>query len=155
MTLRLTTRWSAIFALALLGLLGAIQFVPYGRSCTNPPVVAEPAWDSPDTRAIAQRACFDCHSNETRWPAYARVAPASWLISYDVSEGRRIVNFSEWQRSQEEAAEAAEAILEQEMPPRPYLLMHPKARLTAPERERLAAGLTKTVRIRAETSGQP
>ena len=58
-----------------------IQFVPYGRSHTNPPVLSEPAWDSPETRVLAQTACFDCHSNETDWsPWYTKVAPASWLV---------------------------------------------------------------------------
>ena len=46
----------------------AVQFVPYGRERTNPPVVKEPAWDSPATRAMVKRACFNCHSHETEWP---------------------------------------------------------------------------------------
>ena len=128
----------------------AIQFVPYGRDHVNPPVAAEPAWDSPDTRVLAKRACFDCHSNETEWPAYARVAPVSWLIQRDVSEGRAMLNFSEWQRPQEEAAKAAEELLEGEMPLRIYRLMHAHARLNAVERERLARGLERTLGRRAE-----
>ena len=51
----------------------AIQLVPVKRD--NPPVVSEPNWDSPETRALAKRACFDCHSNETTWPWYTYVAP--------------------------------------------------------------------------------
>jgi hypothetical protein len=77
-------------------LFGLIQLVPYGRDHTNPPVVAEPAWDSPQTRALAVRACFDCHSNETVWPWYSNVAPASWLVQRDVDDGRRRLNWSEW-----------------------------------------------------------
>ena len=53
-----------------------IQFVPFGRDHTNPPVVQEPKWDSPATRELAKRACFDCHSNETVWPWYSNIAPA-------------------------------------------------------------------------------
>jgi hypothetical protein len=124
----------------------AIQFVPYGRDPVNPPVGVEPAWDSPDTRALAKQACFDCHSNETVWPAYSRVAPVSWLIQHDVSEGRAVLNFSEWQRPQEEAAEAAEEVLEGEMPLRIYRVMHAHARLSAADRERLAGGLERTLR---------
>ena len=123
----------------------AIQFVPYGRDHANPPVAAEPTWDSPGTRALAKQACFDCHSNETKWPAYSRVAPVSWLIQRDVSEGRAVLNFSEWQRPQEEAKEAAEEILEGEMPPGIYRLMHAHARLSAADRERLARGLERTL----------
>ena len=77
---------------------------------------AEPSWDSPETRALATQACFDCHSNETEWPAYSAVAPVSWLIQHDVSEGRAVLNFSEWQRPQEEAKEADEEVLEGEIP---------------------------------------
>ena len=123
----------------------AIQFVPYGRAHVNPPVGAEPAWDSPETRALAKQACFDCHSNETEWPAYSNVAPASWLIQHDVSEGRAVLNFSEWQQPQEEAKEAPEEVLEGEMPLRMYQLMHAHARLTAADRKRLALGLETTL----------
>lgn len=68
----------------LLVLLLAIQLVPYGRDHTNPPVVAEPAWDSPATRALFVRACADCHSNQTVWPWYSHVAPVAWLVAHDV-----------------------------------------------------------------------
>jgi mono/diheme cytochrome c family protein len=58
-----------------------IQLLPLGKQHTNPPVLQEPAWDSQQTRQLAQRACFDCHSNETVWPWYGTVAPVSWLIT--------------------------------------------------------------------------
>jgi len=125
--------------------LVAAQLVPYGRNHTNPPVVAEPAWDQPETRAMAVRACFDCHSNQTVWPWYTHVAPVSWLVQHDVDEGRQMLNFSEWQRHHEEAGEAADEVLEQEMPPRIYLLPHPEARLLDSERQALARGLSATV----------
>jgi len=131
----------------------AIQFVPYGRDHVNPPVGAEPAWDLPETRALAKQACFDCHSNETEWPPYSNVAPVSWLIQHDVSEGRAVLNFSEWQRPQEEAKEAAEEVLEGEMPLRMYQLMHAHGRLSAADRERLALGLERTLgRARTEAA---
>ena len=123
----------------------AIQFVPYGRDHVNPPVAAEPTWDSPETRALAKQACFDCHSNETEWPAYSQVAPVSWFIQHDVAEGRAVLNFSEWQRPQEEATEAAEEVLEGEMPLRTYQLMHAHARLSTADRDRLARGLARTL----------
>jgi len=122
----------------------AAQAVPYGRSHANPPAVAEPAWDAPHTRELAVRACFDCHSNETAWPWYASVAPVSWLVQHDVDEGRAAVNFSEWGRPQEEAADCAEEVQEGEMPPRSYLLTHPDARLTDAERADLVRGLANT-----------
>jgi mono/diheme cytochrome c family protein len=126
-------------------LLLAAQAVPYGPGRVNPPVQAEPEWDSASTRDLARRACFDCHSNETEWPGYSRVAPVSWLVAHDVYEGRSAVNFSEWQRPQEEAGEAAEVVLNGEMPPRLYTLMHGHARLGDAERAALARGLATTL----------
>ena len=123
----------------------AIQFVPYGRDHTNPSARIEPSWDSPATRALAKQACFDCHSNETEWPAYASIAPISWLVQHDVDEGRAVLNFSDWQRRQEKAKDASEEVREREMPPVAYRLMHGHARLGTLDRERLASGLAKTL----------
>ena len=134
-----------IACLAVVGLLLVAQLVPYGRDHTNPSVTAEPHWNAPATRALAQRACFDCHSNETRWPWYSSVAPVSWLVQVDVNEGRQVVNFSEWTREYEEAQESGETVRNREMPPRIYLLMHPEARLSDAERKQLAAGLDATL----------
>jgi hypothetical protein len=80
-----------------LGVLGftAIQLVPFGHDHANPAVVKEPAWPDPQTRQLAQRACFDCHSNQTSWPWYSNIAPVSWLVQRDVLEGRQRLNFSE------------------------------------------------------------
>jgi len=49
----------------------------------------------PRDAELARQACFHCHSDETQWPMYARVAPISWLIRHDVDEGRALLNFSE------------------------------------------------------------
>ena len=144
--MRIASRgWWARAAVGLLAAFAAIQLVPYGGDRVNPPVTAEPAWDSPATRALARQACFDCHSNETEWPAYSRIAPVSWLIQRDVSAGRAALNFSEWQRPQEEAGEAAEEVLEKEMPPALYQLMHAHARLSDDDRAALARGLATTI----------
>ncbi len=121
-----------------------IQAVPYGRAHRNPPVRVEPAWDSPSTRALAKRACFDCHSNETEWPWYASVAPVSWLTQRDVEAGRRALNYSEWDQRQKEGAESAKTVQKGEMPPWYYTLFQPKARLTSAEREALVRGLQAT-----------
>jgi hypothetical protein len=132
--------WSRL-ALGLLGTFLAIQFVPYGRDHVNPPVTGAPAWDAPETRALSRQACFDCHSNETEWPAYASIAPVSWLVQHDVNEGRAALNFSEWLQPQKEAKEAPEEVMEGEMPPAAYTLVHAHARLTATNRDLLAQGL--------------
>jgi mono/diheme cytochrome c family protein len=134
-------------------LFAVAQVVPYGHSRQNPPVVKEPAWDSPATRALAKQACFDCHSNETEWPMYSRVAPVSWLIRYDVDEGRAVLNFSEWHRQQEEASESTETVQKGEMPPGIYRVMHAHARLSDADRERLARGLANTLGVSHEEKG--
>jgi mono/diheme cytochrome c family protein len=133
-------RWAvAGLVIALL----AIQLVPYGRAHTNPPVDAEPAWDSAATRALAVTACYDCHSNQTEWPWYTNVAPLSWLVQRDVDEGRAALNFSEWGPGQE-GEEAAESVSEGEMPPFVYTLTHPGAALSDADRQSLILGLTAT-----------
>lgn len=141
-------RWKTVAAAAggvVLAGAFVIQLVPYGRAHTNPPVTQEPAWDSPRTRELAQRACFDCHSNETVWPAYASIAPFSWIVQDHVDEGREKLNFSTFDRPQEEAEEAAEVVSEGEMPLWDYAMMHPSARLTDSERRELARGLQATL----------
>jgi hypothetical protein len=137
-----------IIALILLVLgiaaLLLIQLVPYGRDHTNPPVLQEPQWDSPQTRALVQRACFDCHSNKTIWPWYSNFAPVSWLTQRDVDEGREKLNFSEWGRGEQEADEIFEVVKEGEMPLPIYLITHPEARLNTQEKQALLEGLLAT-----------
>ncbi len=134
-------RW---VALAVVAVVIAIQVVPYGRQHSNPPVRAEPAWDSPQTRALAVRACFDCHSNETTWPWYSNVAPVSWLLQRDVDEGRRELNYSEFDRPQREARDSAESVQNGTMPPSFYTWLHSDATLSPAERDAFVRGLQAT-----------
>lgn len=122
-----------------------IQLIPYGRNHTNPPVTSEPQWPDAQTRALAQRACFDCHSNETTWPWYSNIAPISWLTQHNVSEGRSKLNFSTWNNGGrgEGAREMVEVVQEGGMPPFDYLIMHPNARLSDAERQQLVQGLSQ------------
>jgi hypothetical protein len=116
-----------------------IQLVPVDR--TNPPVTRELRWDTEQTRAIAERACFDCHSNQTKWPWYAYVAPVSWRLADHVEHGREHMNFSEWGRPNEDFEEVEEVLKEGEMPLSDYLRLHPEARLTPEETSALLEGL--------------
>ncbi len=121
--------------------LGAIQLVPVDR--TNPPVETEvPA--TPEVRSVLRRACYDCHSNETVWPWYSRIAPVSWLVARDVQEGREELNFSTWnlyttKEQLKKLKKSGEEVAEGEMPPRMYLPPHPDARLSADDRALLRA----------------
>jgi len=132
---------------ALLALFVAIQFVPVQR--TNPPVVTQLDWDSAQTQALAQRACMDCHSNETKWPWYAYVAPVSWLVAHDVEDGRREMNFSQLSTNVNGLGRISQrvqrAIQSGNMPPAQYFPTHPDARLTADEKQALIAGMLKTL----------
>jgi len=119
---------------------GAIQLVPYGRDHTNPPVTAEYQWTSAEARTVARKACYDCHSNETVWPWYASVAPASWLVARDVNSGRDHLNFSEWPEGSAIVTKAigariAAVVGEGEMPPLQYRLLHGEARLSDAQRQ--------------------
>lgn len=111
----------------------AIQFVPFGRDHPNPPVSESAPWPSDRAAAIAERSCVACHSNTTDWPWYSHVAPASWLVTQDVLNGRDEFNVSTWDDDAGEADDAIETIVEGTMPPLRYVLMHPSARLSEEE----------------------
>ncbi len=132
-----------ILALVLIFVL--IQFIPYGKDHTNPDVVAEPQWDTPKTKELFMKACGDCHSNETKWPWYSRIAPLSWSIFHHVEEGREHFNVSMWgKQKRNDGDEAAEEVEEGEMPLKSYLLAHPEARLSDADKALLIEGLKKT-----------
>lgn len=136
-------RFGAVGLGALVLLLG-LQLVPYGPT-TQPATRIEPQWDSPRTRELAVRSCFDCHSNETVWPWYSHVAPISWLVRRDVDRGRAELNLSEWGLGREKGRDAAKTVAEGEMPLALYTLVQRQAILTPAERDELIAGLTRTL----------
>jgi len=131
-------KWAAIaFCVAFI----AIQLVPVSR--TNPPVEGD-FRGSAEVVSVLRRACYDCHSNETVWPWYSRVAPVSWVIAHDVNEGRAELNFSTWdQLSTEKQAKAMKEswkeVAEGEMPTWYYVVLHPEARLSANDQSVLQA----------------
>jgi hypothetical protein len=121
----------------------AVQLIPYGHDHAAHAVAVEPTWSSTEVRALAKRACFDCHSNETQWLWYTNIAPFSWLIQNHVDEGRRRLNFSEL-GSTRNTGELSEAVNDGEMPPWDYAIFHAAARLSAAEKAALAEGLLAT-----------
>lgn len=138
--------------------LAVVQLVPYGRNRAVPPDGTQVAFDSPRTESLARRACFDCHSNQTKWPWYASIAPVSWRLQNHVDEGRAALNFNALDSTSKEGAEAveeaAETVKEGEMPPADYLLMHPEARLSPTEKSELARGLNATFATTGEEEGR-
>ena len=123
----------------LLGLLLLLQLVPAGR--TNPPVTGE--LEAPaEVKSALVRCCYDCHSNQTRWPWYAYVNPVAFLIVRDTKDGRRKLNFSEWAgykqvKRKSKSADLLEEVQKGEMPPSQYLWMHSDARPTPQELQAL------------------
>jgi hypothetical protein len=133
------TLWVIVILVAGFGL---IQLVPYGRDHSNPPVTYEYQWESADAKAVAEKACYDCHSNETVWPWYSSVAPSSWLVQRDVDAGRDHLTFSEWPAgsaivSAAIGKEVAQVVSEGEMPPFQHKIMHGDARPSDVERQLL------------------
>ena len=147
----------------LIVVFALLQFTNPPR--TNPPVV--PGHDLSATNAppaeiaaLLRAACYDCHSYETKWPWYSRVAPVSWLVADDVKRGRERLNFSDWPHDRpERAARRLERISEEldyhEMPPAKYTLMHPAARLTAGQRNQLIRWAdAEAARLKAAVTNQ-
>lgn len=128
-------------AVAAVVLAFAVQLVPYGWEHPNPPVTLDAPWPTPEAEELARRACYSCHSNETDWPAYAYVAPMSWLVRDDVERGRDELNFSEWDRDGGEADDAADELLDGSMPPLRFTLLHRDADLDDAERRTLVEAL--------------
>lgn len=131
--------------LAGFGLFLLIQLVPYGRAHSNPPVTQAAVFHSATVNQIVTDSCADCHSNLTKWPWYTNVAPASWLVTNDVNEGRDNMNLSEWNKPQPPLDEIVEKIKNGEMPPLKYKVMpnHSKARLSSKQKQELIAGFTQ------------
>jgi hypothetical protein len=125
----------------LIVLLIIIQFVPV--TLTNPPVESDmPA--SPDVKTILKVSCYDCHSNETMWPWYSKVAPMSLLLASDAEEGRAKLNFSTWNRYNPEKqsvliSEAMDEVREGGMPPWFYIIKHSGAKISLDKLKTLEA----------------
>jgi hypothetical protein len=125
-------------ALGVVGLVLLAQF--FGPSQTNPtsdPLLSVKNYKGipPEVATRLESACFDCHSNETRWPWYSHITPFNYLIAADVNEGRRRMNFSEWGKQKpgrlmSRLEEIYNQVYHHEMPLSKYGLLHPEAKLS-------------------------
>ena len=135
--------WVKRIGLATLVLLVAIQLIPVNRSdpsvapsqtiSATPPVPA-------DVKAVFERSCKNCHSDETSWPWYSYVAPISWVVVRDVHQARKAMNLSEWGSypiniKTNKLEQICEQLTNGDMPDRKYILVHGYARTTAKERD--------------------
>jgi mono/diheme cytochrome c family protein len=114
------------------------------QTVDTPLVTGTPAWDTERTSALATRSCAACHSNQPGWSWYANVAPLSWLVQHDVDDGRRVLNFSEWDRPQPAAAQLVASVQQGRMPPAYAVLLNSDLQLSDAERAELVSGLQAT-----------
>jgi hypothetical protein len=92
----------------------------------------------PEVVAKIEKACYDCHSNETHWPWYSYVTPINYLIAGDANNGRKRVNFSEWGKYKPGKLQSVldniyDEVYHRSMPLKKYSLIHAEARLTDAE----------------------
>ncbi|MGA8273279.1 MAG: heme-binding domain-containing protein [Candidatus Sulfotelmatobacter sp.] len=128
---KLATFTSILFVFVFVGM----QFVPAATMPETKATAGVPVAEliNPQVGAILDRSCQDCHSSRTNWPWYSRVAPVSWMVSKHVSEGREILNFSEWAKhppSADERMLICNAVSDGEMPLPGYTVIHRKAKLS-------------------------
>ena len=134
----------------LVSIFIGMQFVPapaVPKTLTPRPHTAEMI--DPQIGKILDRSCQDCHSNRTAWPWYSHVAPASWLVTHDVNDGRRHMNFSTWNRMapDKQASRLRDAWEEIEsggMPLWYYLPLHSAARLSDADKQLLHGWIQST-----------
>jgi cytochrome c len=131
-------RWLIAAALAAAGLVGLGYVHPFGNprveSSKGLGTLLQGANMPSGARAVLLAKCADCHSNETRWPIYARIAPGSWLIERDIMDARKHMDLSQWKNTSPETQQVWMAKIVQEaksgdMPPSQYLLLHWNAKL--------------------------
>ena len=133
--------------LGLLVLFIAIQFIRQSKNLGASPGPADlfaqhqaPA----EVKQLVQTACYDCHSNATRYPWYAEIQPVGWFLADHIKEGKRHLNFSEFgllttKRATRKLEQCAEEVSEGGMPLASYRLVHADARLTDAQRKLLVA----------------
>jgi hypothetical protein len=156
-------RWTLGKSLfAIVAFLVLAQLIPVKR--TNPPVETEVTAPAA-VKEVLRKACYDCHSNETVWPWYSKIAPSSWLVWSDVHEARGEFNFSTWNRLDEKKRAKVrkrcwKEVSENDMPPWIYRLAHRKARLSIRDLDLIKEWSTspeqsKTARIRPQGEASP
>lgn len=138
------TKW---ILLILLTIAIVIQFIR--PDMTPPPVdqthtIQAAMTLPPNIDKMARQSCYDCHSNETRWPWYSQISPVSWWLKSHVNDGRKSLNFSEFAtytkvKKAKKLGSVAEEVKSKDMPLSYYLPMHPAAHLTDADRQAFVA----------------
>jgi len=100
---------------------------------------------------ILKNSCYDCHSNETKYPWYHNVAPVSWMMSSNIEGGRKALDFSNWasidkQVKLKRLKRAKQLVNNEMMPKSEYLLIHDKAVLDTKKKETLEKFFDKEIK---------
>lgn len=132
-------------ALGITAILVIIQFFRIDK--TNPVIVQGNDFltvtNPPENiQLMLKNACYDCHSNQSKYPWYTNIAPISWWVKDHINEGREELNFSEWgtfkeKRQKHKLKETIEVLEEGEMPLESYLIIHDEAKLTTEQKNEL------------------
>lgn len=139
-------KYILIFLIAVFGLMQSFRIDKDNPSFSQNDDFLTVTEAPENIRTLVKNACYDCHSNETQYPWYSNLAPVSWWLKNHISEGRKELNFNEWdnftaKRKQRKLDEALEMIEEEEMPIPSYTWVHRDARLTTSQRATLTAWL--------------
>jgi hypothetical protein len=140
--------------------VGGSMIHPFGTpGAAGSQTILREAQIDPQTFAIVQRACQNCHSEKTEWPWYSHVAPMSWLLARDVQQARLHMNLSRWEDYSTDdqlrlLSAIGSAVRNREMPVQRYVFLHPEARLTDAERQQIYRW-TRTERNRVRVRSTP
>ena len=134
-------------ALALLVVLVGMQFYRPEKNVAVGDYVAAFETEtnpSPEVKAILNTACYDCHSDNTEYPWYNNIAPVSYWLADHIEDGKKHLNFSDWQnydtkKKDHKLEELIEEVKEGEMPLKEYTWTHGDAKLTQEQISALVA----------------
>jgi len=136
--------------MALLIIFIAIQFIRPAKNrsegiSANDISTKYPVPDS--VQAILKVACYDCHSNNTRYPWYAEIQPVAWWLNNHIKDGKRGLNFSEFtsyriKKQFHRLDDINKQVKKNEMPLSSYTLIHTDAKLTEGQKLAIAAWAT-------------
>jgi len=128
--------------LGLLVILVLIQFLQPARNVSGqamPNDISKMVVMPADVQGILKKACYDCHSNNTDYPWYARIQPLHWFLNYHIQSGKSELNFNEFgtytpRRQQNKLRSVAHSLEDGSMPLSSYILIHRNAILSEAEK---------------------
>lgn len=151
--------------LLVIGIFAALQFFRPEKPGTTP--AAPTANDflvrrtpPPVVREMLRNACYDCHSNQTRYPWYTEIQPAGWFMAQHIRDGKRVLNFSEFERlpakrMRKKLENCIDVVSEHEMPLKSYTLIHRDARLNDEQIKTFVAWAEDEIRKISTSSEKP